>query len=182
MLELLKQPNIYLPALLAGVIAYLAYLKKRKDDKQDRYTIPIERKAAVEELLRLVDKTDGSGVVYAIYDHHDKMNDGFCLIDWENKGEYISDKICERIGRSRSDMGSSVKDLQKLCDPTTFATFRENVMSMMEGKFDYFEQPKLILHRNNSWVHYRVKVAKKGAYILSVFNETGSAEVGQKAG
>ncbi len=157
-----------LVAVISGVSSWI--ITTRADEKKVELA---ENRKQVDygRQIELVDNfSNGYDWLVPHYSHLDSVSDGYAIIFIPNKEEYISGKICDAIGYSRSELGRTIDDTKKHVNPQDFETFALACGQIIENKRGSFRGMKRIRTKQGGEVVYDVRVTKEGPYLISVFN------------
>jgi len=107
--------------------------------------------------------------LYDKYQYLDIAFDGYCVINTANNEEYISDKICNIIGRGRNHLGKNVSDLSRFIDHDDFAKFEIMVSRLMRGLEKKSIGIKKLKTAAGQWAQFEVTAVLDGPFILTIW-------------
>ncbi len=177
----LKKMNkkITAPAWLAMVVSLLAaiisgvsgWMIHTREDVKKAQIAAAQKQVDYGRQIEIVDRfSNGYDWLVPYFGHLDSISDGYAIIFIPNKEEYISGKICEAIGYTRSELGRTIDDLKKHVNPQDFATFARACGQIIENRRGSFKGMKRFRTKQGGEIVYDVRVTKEGPYLISVFN------------
>jgi len=99
---------------------------------------------------------------------------GYTVIDPVRQEEFISDGLCQHLGRTRPQFGKKVAEVARYVHADDVRSYGRNIEAMIESQtteqpFTSFEMIKRIRDAKENERRYLVKTVQDGAFILSVY-------------
>jgi len=108
------------------------------------------------------------------YTHLDKLYAGYTVVDPARQEEFISDGLCQHLGRTRPQFGKKVAEVARYVHADDVRAYGRNIEAMIESQtteqpFTSFEMIKRIRDAKENERRYLVKTVQDGAFVLSVY-------------
>lgn len=162
-------------SITVSIIGGKYLLKSKREEriaKQELNTI----RHRLEDMYDIVQRPpDGyEWMVVNKYTHLDLLAVGYTVIDPVRQEEFISDGLCQHLGRTRPQFGKKVAEVARFVNPDDVRAYGRNIEAMIESQqteqpFTSFEMIKRIRDAKENERRYLVKTVQDGAFILSVY-------------